>query len=64
MEESLEEQRGEDEREYGGEWRGRMGILKENLERLLGFWEVEKRVKLGFEEGEEEERSCISVLTD
>lgn len=29
-----------------------MGILKENLERLLGFWEVEKRVKLGFEEGE------------
>lgn len=39
-----------------------MGILKENLERLLGFWEVEKRLlKLGFEEGE---RSGISVLPD
>lgn len=39
-----------------------MGILKANLEWLLGFWEVqEKTVKLGFEGGGGEERRCISL---
>lgn len=40
-----------------------MGILKANLEWLLGFWEVqEKTVKLGFEGGGEEEEEDLSLL--
>lgn len=63
MDDSQEEQRGGAVREYGEEWRVKVGILRVNLERFEGFWEVEKMVKFGFEEGEEEEgaeeRSCI-----
>lgn len=70
MDDSLEEQRAGAVREYGEEWRVKMGILRVNLERFVEFWEVEKVVKLGFEEGEEEEeeaeeRSCMLLsLTD
>lgn len=37
------------------ESRGKMGNLKLNLKRWLGFWELVMMVKLGVEEVEEEE---------